>query len=250
MSQTQTLGRYAVPATIAAHAVLMFTGYFGLVSVFDFPDILRQTPARILEQFRSERALVQGFYAAFMWSQVAFVCVVLALRGRFGGRKAPLLDAATHLGVLAGFAQAIGFARWPFVIGGLADSYAGQPEVTLTVLDSVHRMVGVAIGEHLFFCFEALWAVATGVQLLRDPGPTHVSKPAAGLLVLIGAAVGLYGLEQFGGPFAVLGPLNVLAHGALLFWLIGLSLSELLRRPLRRWESLALAGLWAVTVMG
>ena len=250
MLQTQSRLRYALAATVAVHAVLLFTGFFGLISVFDFPDILRQPPAHILERFQSHRALVQGFYAAFMWSQIAFVCVVLALRERFGENCPPLVRAATHLGVIAGFAQAIGFARWPFVVGGLADRYADQPQVTLAVLDTVHRLAGVAIGEHLFFCFEALWAIAMGVQLLRDPGPTQVSKLGAGLLIVIGAAIGVYSLEQFGGPFAGLGPINVLAHGALLFWLIGVATSELLRRPLRRWERLLLVGLWAATVLG
>jgi hypothetical protein len=250
MVQSQSVLRYALVAAIAVHALLLFTGFFGLVAVFDFPDILRASPAQILATFRSQRALVQGFYAAFMWSQVAFVCVVLALRARFGERSVPLLRAATHLGVLAGFAQAVGFARWPFVVGSLADAYPRAPEVTLTVLETVHRLAGVAIGEHLFFCFEALWAIATGVHLLGDRGPTHVSKGAALLLVGIGSAIGVYSLEQFGGPFAVLGPINVLAHGALLFWLIGVAISELLQRPLRRWEVLLLAGLWGATVLG
>ncbi len=250
LTQDNQSSRVALPITIGVHAALMLIAYFGLVAVFDFPDILRRPPAQILEKFQSGRPWVPGFYAAFTWSQIAFVCVVLALRERFGERPCSLLRAATHLGVLAGLTQAIGFARWPFVIGGLADGYAAHPETTLAILDAVHRTVGVAIGEHLFFCFEALWAIALGAHLLRRPEPTHVSPPAAALLVAIGAAIAVYSLEQFGGPFAALGPVNVLAHGALLFWLIGLAISELACRPLRRWESLALAGLWAVTVLG
>jgi len=183
MKRDTSYSRHILAITIAVHAVLVLTGFFGLVSVFDFPDILREPAPRILEKFQGQRALVQGFYAAFTWSQIAFVCVVVALRERFGEHRAPLLRAATHLGVLAGFAQAIGFARWPFVVGSLAERYAEAPEATLTVLDTVHRLAGVAVGEHLFFCFEALWAIATGIQLLHDPGPTHVSKSGARLLI-------------------------------------------------------------------
>lgn len=45
----------------------------------------------------------------------------------------------------------------------------------------------------------------------------------AGVLLAIGAGILIYTLEQFGGVFAALGPLNVLAHGGLLFWLLGLA---------------------------
>lgn len=158
---------------------------------------------------------------------------------------APRLRASTHLGAIAGLTQAIGFARWPFVVGSLADGYPARPEATVTVPDAVHRMMGAAVGEHLFFCFESLWAPCLGLHLPRQPKPTHVSRPAAALLMLIGLAIGAYSLEQFGRPFAALGPLNVLAHGALLFWLIGLAASEALGRPLRRWEVGALISLWA-----
>lgn len=242
--------RNALITIVAVHTLLMLTAYFGLVAVFDFPDILRRDPAVILQKFRDRRAWVQGLYAAFTWSQVAFVCLVLALRERLGDPNAPLLRAATFLGVLAGFSQAVGFARWPFAVGSLADRYEQAPEITLTVLDTLHNFAGVAVGEHLFFCFEALWAIATGMHLLGRPRQVHVSLGAARLLIGIGAAIGIYSLEQFGGPFAVLGPLNVYAHGALLFWLIGLAIAEAARRPLRRWEVGGLALLWIATVAG
>lgn len=248
MTDKHSSTRLAFIAVVGVHAALLLTGYFGLVSVFEFPDILRQPPAQILEKFRSQQSLVQAFYAAFMWSQIAFVGVVLAIRERFGP-ESPLLRVATHFGVIAGFAQAIGFSRWPFVIGSLADKYQDAPETTLTVLDTVHRLAGVAIGEHLFFCFETLWAVAVGIHFLRNPIPA-VSKKSAAVLLFIGGAIGVYSLEQFGGWFAVLGPVNVLAHGALLFWLIGVALSEAVKRPLKRWETAALMIAWAVAVSG
>jgi hypothetical protein len=45
----------------------------------------------------------------------------------------------------------------------------------------------------------------------------------AGALLAIGAGILTYTLEQFGGGFAALGPLDVLAHGALPSWLLGLA---------------------------
>jgi hypothetical protein len=241
--------RQATITAIAIHVALMLTAYFGLVTVFDFPDILRTEPGNILAKFRANRALVQGFYLAFTWSQVAFVCVVLAMRERLGEHGA-LTRAATHLGVIAGFAQAVGFSRWPFVVGSLADRFAQDPDTTLVVLDALHRAVGVAVGEHLFFCFEALWAGATALHLFASRTNLHGSRPTAWSLLTIGIAIGIYSLEQLGGPFAVLGPLNVYAHGALLFWLIGFAVREAVQRRLRVWETAALIACWLAIVSG
>lgn len=240
--------RHAVATTILAHAALMLVAYFGLVAYFDFPEILRQEPTDILARFQANRSLIEGFYAAFTWSQVAFVLVVLAVAERFRETSTVWLRAATHLGVIAGFAQAIGFSRWPFVVGGLADRAAEAPQVVLPVLETLHQFAGVAVGEHLFFLFESLWVFALAAHLLARPEGSHVSRRGAQALLLIGGAIAVYALEQFGGPFAVLGPINAIAHGALLFWLIGLAVRQAFDRPLRRWEATALAAAWAVIV--
>ncbi len=40
----------------------------------------------------------------------------------------------------------------------------------------------------------------------------------SGLMILA------YSLKQFGGVFSLLAPLNIVAHGALVFWFLGLAL--------------------------
>ncbi|MGD8353798.1 MAG: DUF4386 family protein [Pseudomonadota bacterium] len=240
--------RRALVITIIIHTALMLTAYFGLVIFFDFPDILRRTPMLILEKFNANRDLIVGFYAAFMWSQVAFVLVVLAIGERFRDTSTAWLRCGVFLGVVAGFAQAIGFSRWPFVVGGLADAAVDSPAAALTTLQAIHQFAGVAVGEHLFFVFETLWVLCLALHLLEKPQGSHVSRTGALLLVPVGAAIGVYGLEQFGGVFAVLGPVNAVAHGALLFWLVGLAVRQMFDRPLRKWESAALTVVWAAIV--
>ncbi len=210
--------RFAVVGTVAVHAALLLTAYLGLVWRFEFPQILREPTDVMLAAFRANQSIVVACYAAFTWSQVAFCVVVLAIRERSAANASPWLRAASSLGVIAGFAQAIGFSRWTFAVPGLAEIADQSPETVEVTLATLHDFAGVAVGEHLFFCFEALWAVGLAIHLIEHPGRTHVSKAGAVLLLCVGIGIAVYSLEQFGGVFAVLGPLNVIAHGVLLFW--------------------------------
>ncbi len=240
--------RHAVAIAVGVHAVLMFTAYFGLTAYFDFPDVLRRPPGEILDLFSQNETKVRWFYAAFMWSQVAFALVVLAVNERLGASTA-WIRAATPLGVIAGFSQAIGFSRWPFVVPSLADAFSVTPQTSLALLEGVHQLAGVAIGEHLFFCFESLWVLGLASHTYVAGAQVHVTRAQAFALGAIGASIAVYGLEQFGGVFAVLSPINIIAHAALLFWLIGFAISQWQDRPLKRWETVALVLLWLAIVV-
>jgi len=214
--------------TIWIHVVLMLAAYFGLATFFDFPDVLRRSAPEMLAAFNAERGPVIASYTLFMLSQVAFMAVALLLHralARRGGSTA--LNVATGFGLVAGFAQAIGFSRWVFVVPWIADltadpsTSAATQAAAMVTLEGFHRVVGVAIGEHLFFWCEAIWAIGLALHLLREAQPL---RRLAAVLATAGALVAVYTFEQHGGPFAALGPLNVAAHGALLFWLLGLSL--------------------------
>ena len=241
--------KHAVVLTILVHATLMLAAYVGLVTFFDFPDILREPVDVYLDRFLEYEALVVFCYALFMWSQVAFVAVVLAIREHLNDAGSAWLRAGTFLGVIAGFAQAIGFSRWAFVVPQLAKSFDTTPEVTLVVIDMLHRFAGIAVGEHLFFCFEALWAGTLGIHLLQTSGDARISRSGACLLLVIAGLIGLYSLEQFGGVFSILGPVNIMAHAALLLWLVGFAIQQALDRRLRPFEVAGLVALWAVLVI-
>lgn len=241
--------RHAVVVTIFIHAALMLGAYAGLLVFFDFPEILREPVEVYLKRFQENESIIVFCYTAFTWSQVAFAVVAVVMRERFGETSTAWLRAGTSLGVIAGFAQAIGFSRWAFVVPELARSIHVTPESTLLVLDVMHRFAGVAVGEHLFFCFEALWVGALGMHLWIRPESSHVSRKGVLLLFPIAGLIALYTLEQFGGVFAVLGPINVTAHGALLFWLIGFAIRQAFDRPLYGWEVGGLVGVCAALVM-
>lgn len=241
--------RLAAVVAILIHAGLILGAYGGLVLFFDFPDILRKPVEVYLARFRANQSIVVLCYAAFTWSQVAFAAVAVILRERFRATSTAWLRAGSSLGVIAGFAQAVGFSRWAFVVPELATSFETAPETTLALIDMLHRFAGVAVGEHLFFCFEALWVATIGLHFMERPEHSHVSRRGALLLLPIALLIGVYALEQFGGVFAALGPINVTAHGALLFWLIGLAIRQAFDRPLYRWEVATLTVVWAALVV-
>ena len=88
------------------------------------------------------------------------------------------------------------------------------------VFQSMHRFAGIAVGENLFFLLEGLWAICLSIHLYRH---RLMAMPMIAIPGLSGALILVYSLEQFGGVFTGLAPLNVLAHAALVFWFIALA---------------------------
>ena len=212
--------------TTAGFAVAMLAAYFGLVTFFEFPDILRTGREHMLKLFLQNKEVVVPFYYLFVISQVIFVGIVLQMSHYYRDTPSMLLTVATGFGVLAGLCQAIGFLRWPFLVPYLASvisdpaSSAASKEAAEVVFQSFHLFAGVAVGENLFFVLEGVWGICFGLYLVRYQ---HLSKALASVPIVAGVLILVYSLEQFGGAMSVLAPLNVIAHGALVFWFLALS---------------------------
>lgn len=248
------VARRALPPAIALHAALMLGAFFGLSAVFEFPDILRTPVPHMLAKFRANQVAVVSCYALFTLSQIAFMAIVLLARGALRGERRSLwLDTSTGFGLVAGFAQAIGFSRWVFVVPWLAavitDPTTPEPQrqAALMGFELLHRFAGVAVGEHLFFCCEALWALGLGLHLRRARLP-FLGQGHAWVPLIAGTGVAVYAFEQYGGMFAALGPLNIVVHGALLFWLMGLGWSVWRGQPASRGVVAALTVAYALIV--
>lgn len=212
--------------TVGCFSLFMLVAYFGLVSYFEFPDILRQDTQYMLGVFQQNQNVIIPFYYLFALSQVVFVIIILQLKHYFRGTPSMLLSVASGIGVLAGLCQAIGFLRWPFLVPYLASvisdpaTSVASKEAATVVFQSFHQFAGVAVGENLFFVFEAIWGICFGAYLLKYQ---LISRQLASIPVIAGIAILIYSLEQFGGSMAILAPLNVIAHAALVFWFIALS---------------------------
>ena len=212
--------------TMGGFSLLMLAAYFGLVVYFEFPDILRAETSHMLSVFQRNQNAIVLFYYLFVISQIVFVAIILQLGHYFRNAPSMLLTISGGFGVLAGLCQAIGFLRWPFLVPYLA-SIVSDPTASIVsketaniVLQSFHQFSGVAIGENLFFIFEGVWGICLGVYLIKY---RLLSRPLSIIPLVAGVIIIVYSLEQFGGSMAVLAPLNVIGHGALVFWFLALS---------------------------
>lgn len=226
-----------VAGASAVAAAVVFTGAFALLGVtFDYPAVLDEDAGTILTRFAEAGTPTRLLWYAMFVASLAFVPVAVLLARSVAARVpgAPSLAAVTvTVGVLAGLVQALGFARWTFVVPYLAETWtdpattATGREAVVVALEVVHRFLGGAVGEHLGFGLTAAWAVGTAL-LLRRSADIPTLLPPVGLLA--GAAVGTGVLEATGATW----PGLIVAGGYALFavWLAWLGL-VLLLRPLR-----------------
>jgi hypothetical protein len=202
--------------------------FFELGRAFDYPDILRRQPDEILRRvaaggsglvLRWQALLVS---ALAMLPLVALLAVVLA--------APPALTALSIVcGAAAALVQALGLVRWPFAVPELAHRYvaAEGPDAEATrrtievIFATLHRLLGVGIGEHLGYLLTGLWTLLVAASILS----TAVLPDWLGLIGLPMGAAMLVGSLEFVGPnerdgWPLAGTLVPIAYVAWSLWLI------------------------------
>jgi hypothetical protein len=205
--------------------------FFELGRSFDYPNILRKEPDEILRRFvaggsglilRWEALLVS---ALLMLPLAALLAVVLA-----AGPALTVLSVV--FGTTAAVVQCLGLVRWPFAVPELARRYVAAPETpdgddirhtVEVVFATLHRVLGVGIGEHLGYLFTGLWTLLVSGSIVS----TNVLP---GWLGLVGIAIGialLIGTLEFVGPnerdgWHLAGIIVPIAYLAWSVWLITL----------------------------
>ena len=205
--------------------------FFELGRAFSYPSILREPPDTILRRFAAGGAPLLLRWHALLISALlmlplsALVAVVLG--------AAPALTALSIVvGVTASLVQTLGLVRWPYAVPELARRYVAAPdgpagdatratvEVTFATL---HRLLGVGIGEHLGYLLTGLWTLFVAASILA----TAVLPSWLGIVgVPIGVAL-LLGSLEFVGPnerdgWSLAGTIVPIAYIAWSVWLIGL----------------------------
>ncbi len=204
--------------------------FFELGRAFDYPTILRKEPDEILRRFaaggpglllRWQALLVS---ALAMLPLAALLAVVLA--------APPVLTALSIVvGAAAALVQALGLVRWPFAIPELARRYvaAEGPDADATrrtievVFATLHRLLGVGIGEHLGYLLTGLWTLLVAASILATavlPGWLGIVGLPIGVALLIGALEFVGPNEKDGWPLA--GTIVPIAYIAWSVWLIAL----------------------------
>jgi hypothetical protein len=210
--------------------------FFELGRAFDYPNILRREPDEILLRFHAGGSGLVLRWQALLVSALAMLPLV-ALLGVAIAAPAPLAVASVVVGSAAALVQVLGLVRWPFVVPELARRYvaAEGPDAEATrrtivvVFSTLHRLLGVGIGEHLGYLLTGLWTLLVAASILS----TVVLPGWLGLAgIPIGAAL-LIGTLEFVGPneehgWALAGTIVPIAYIAWSIWLIALGVAIIL----------------------
>jgi hypothetical protein len=163
----------------------------------------------------------------FMLTAVLFAPLVVLLGQVLAGDGLAVVPTATTIGVLAAVVQFLGLARWPFLVPSLARVYEdpgssrATREATAVVFDSMHRYLGVAVGECLGYLFTGAWTILVAVAMLQSSSfDGWLAWPG----IAVGAALVLGSLEFVGAHeengWKLAGTVVPLAYAAWSIWLI------------------------------
>ena len=210
--------------------------FFELGRAFDYPNILRKEPDEILRRFAAGGSGLILRWQALLLSALAMLPLVALVAVAL---EAPPALAVTSvvIGAAAALVQAIGLVRWPFAVPELARRYlaadgpdaAANRQTIEVVFATLHRLLGVGIGEHLGYLLTGLWTLLIAASILS-------TTVVAGWLGLVGIPIGvalLIGTLEFVGPneergWPLAGTIIPIAYVAWSVWLIALGVAFLL----------------------
>jgi len=210
--------------------------FFELGRAFDYPDILRKEPEEILRRFAAGGSGLIIRWEALLLSALAMLPLA-ALVGIALAPPTPIAVTSVAVGAAAALVQALGLVRWPFVVPELARRYiaAEGPDGAETrrtievVFATLHRLLGVGIGEHLGYLLTGIWTLLVAVSVVS-------TAVLPGWLGLLGIPIGvglLVGTLEFAGHneehgWAIAGSIVPIAYIAWSVWLIALGIALLL----------------------
>lgn len=218
-------------ALLIAVPVAFNLAFFELGRAFDYPNILRKEPDEILRRFAAGGSGLVLRWEALLLSALAMLPLAALLAVVLAAPPA-LTILAIVIGTGAALVQALGLVRWPFAVPELTRRYVaaadGPPgdatrETVDVVFATLHRLLGVGVGEHLGYLLTGLWTLLVAASILS----TAVLPTWLGILGLpIGVAL-LIGTLEFVGPnerdgWAIAGTVVPIAYIAWSIWLIAL----------------------------
>jgi hypothetical protein len=217
--------------------VLFNVAFFALGRAFDYPDILRKEPDEILRRFAAGGSGLLLRWELLLLSALAMLPLSAVLAVALAAPPA-LSVLAVVLGASAALVQALGLVRWPYGVAELARRYVAAPagaegdatrEMVVVTFATLHRLLGVGVGEHLGYLLTGLWTLAVAASIVVTP----VLPAWLGYIGLpIGAAI-LVGVVEFMGPYErdswkLAGVVVPIAYIAWSVWLIVLGIGLLI----------------------
>jgi len=196
-----TTRRLAATSMIGA-AALATAGFTGLGAVFDYPAILDEPTAQILDAYRAHQAAVSLWFATLVLA-AALLAPIAVLLARLV--PPPRRRWIVGLGVAAASVQVIGLSRWLLLVPRFSHD-ALDPGTAATAIrrfELAHTWLGHALGETVGYALTAAFTIVVAASLpavprwVRRLGVLAAALVATGVLVPLGIDVA--GLTNFAG---------------------------------------------------
>jgi hypothetical protein len=225
----------ATALLLIAVPVAFNLAFFELGRAFDYPNILRRDADEILRRFAAGGSGLILRWEALLLSALAMLPLVALVPFALNA-PGPLAAASVVVGAAAALVQALGLVRWPFAVPELARRYmaadgpdgAATRQSIVVVFATLHRLLGVGIGEHLGYLLTGLWTLLVAASVLSTavlPGWLGLIGVPIGIALLIGTLEFVGPNEEHGWPLA--GTIVPIAYIAWSIWLIALGVGLL-----------------------
>jgi hypothetical protein len=226
----------AAAVLLIAVPIAFNLAFFELSRAFDYPNILRKEPDEILRRFAAGGSGLLWRWQALLLSALAMLPLVALLAVVLAAPPA-LTALSVVVGAAAALVQVLGLVRWPFAVPELARRYvaAEGPDGEATrrsialVFATLHRLLGVGIGEHLGYLLTGLWTLLVAASIMSTavlPAWVGVVGLPIGVALLIGTLEFVGANEKEGWPLA--GTVVPIAYVGWSVWLIALGVLLLL----------------------
>ena len=213
--------------------------FFELGRAFDYPNILRKEPDEILRRFAAGGSGLILRWQALLLSALAMLPLVAVLAVALEPFPVVAVPMVV-VGSAAALVQALGLVRWPFAVPELARRYVAADELDpaeaaaarrtiVVVFATLHRLLGVGVGEHLGYLLTGIWTLLVAGSILTVtvlPGALGFIGIPIGIALLVGTFEFVGPNEEHGWPLA--GTIVPIAYIAWSVWLIALGVAFLL----------------------
>jgi Domain of unknown function (DUF4386) len=226
-------------ALLIAVPIAFNLAFFELGRAYDYPNILRKEPDEVLRRFAAGGSGLILRWQALLLSALAMLPLVALLAVALAPAAA-LAVTSVVVGSAAALVQALGLVRWPFAVPELARRYLAAdgddgPDAAATrrtievVFATLHRLLGVGIGEHLGYLLTGVWTLLVAASVISTavlPGWLGLIGIPIGIALLIGTLEFVGPNEERGWPLA--GTIVPIAYIAWSIWLIALGVALVL----------------------
>jgi hypothetical protein len=208
-------GGFLVGLPIAFNTFFLLIGRF-----FDYPAVLRRPVDSILMRFQAGGVQLKLIWYGFMLTAVLLAPLAVLLGQVLASDGLQVVPVMTTVGVLAAVVRFLGLARWPFLVPGLARTYA-NPESSPAARDSTPSTATSESQSASASATCCAWTVLAGAAMLKSSSfDAWLAWPGViiGALLVTGSLEFVGSFEEKGWKLA--GTLVPIAYTAWSHWLV------------------------------